>query len=682
MGRFFKTARPKDIDYSFKFPLQALARAMNKKDEQVDNTFNELDEVEASLNEQKNKTASTLGKGMYDTKDKEDYNAEMQNIETEIDKITNKISSDPLGNNASKDIRTLRTNVSSNFKSGKLYHFNKNAGLIDDFVKNNKSKDPVLVNTILESSKNKWGGTINEKGGFNTIDLPSTVYDMNVSDASIKYAKLIDPYSESKDRITGTIDSMKNNKEVVGTIAQELEYGLLKDNDGFIIDGSVLSPDEKEVVINDKIKELAIKSVNKTKKKYKTTKSSSKKIKEADKKYNGIDITNELKKSATVSNIHGSVESYRNKIKNTTGEDVTSYQTTLEMIDFKTKVLENTNSNMSSKMESTIESVVLQEQLKQADAFVIKQAKENPLVDISNPEIVNQLQQQFFDEIPKKSTMVLMDGWAKEMTNGMKTEINKQLSAVPQSHLNTITLQSEAHPELNGKSVDELKESGIVGSVVSKDSKKEYKTKLESLKNIEDLGSVKDVKEIKSKVDGEDVRIIEYTVVDDDDAGDYANDDYSEEISGDRRKVIIPMEKVEKDNFKLTTTNAIPTQVIDANGHGKIRLEATYNDKKISVYVNDNELKIPGIMKAKNYRPAPENGRVQPTNKETLVAQRMYNTAKSGLGNGKSINLPNGSILKKTAGGKMMLSYTDATGQNIELTDEVYILSYILNSSI
>jgi hypothetical protein len=228
MGRFYKTARAQQIDYGMKLPLKYMAAAVANKDAQIDDTLSKEQALKAALMQQRNASKTTMGRGGYLPSEAETYKQEINKYQEQIDDISTKIKGDLFNSyqqNAS--IADLTTDIQSSMTTGNLSVLQANMETSQNFWKKNKDVSPDIAQAIYDKSISEWGKSINDDGTYNMLEFPTTIYDSDINIIIKDEAKGIDPYRKSSEREQLTMANVGQNKELINTLYQNLNVGLL-----------------------------------------------------------------------------------------------------------------------------------------------------------------------------------------------------------------------------------------------------------------------------------------------------------------------------------------------------------------------------------------------------------------------------------------------------------------------
>ncbi len=573
MGRHYKSSKPQMIDYGIKFPLDALAMAVKSKDSAISDNYSALDELKLEMLEQKNASKTSAGKGnSIGGTDRETYDKIMSNYDTKIDQVTNNMSKDLMNTGkAMKDIRNLGTDMSANFRSGDLNQLNRNAATAQTFLKENKDKDPMLVNAILNKQLTGFN-SINKDGTYNTLELPPTVFDADIQTKTRQYAKDANVYDTPEAREIKTVSSMMNNKDLYSTIKQQFEYGLILDSDGVPVDFSNMEYVEKRQYIENEMKRHA-KSAIKNTQKPNTSNKKTDAEKKAEKKYSGIASYNLDGKGIQVKGFGMLVNEYAED------HSITQYDANIAMIaKYEKELPETTNAKDKMRLSGLLFQAMFHKNA--AD----KTSNDDPYN--SHKSSAN-AKQEYYERLQDTRTSGHMESW-ESMTNGQQAAISKPLANYLTNNKSAwakLKIQS-SNPELNNNSLNELIDSGKVGE--TEDPKdiaaiKKMKKGLEAIMGIKDV-KTENVKDgVKIIFDANGVEKGSYTI-----GNLNVDNNYVSEKNG-KFSITLPLGTKKTDNFKLNPNSVRPLMMMDIDGNGRWAIDVEYNGRSEKIYFSNDK---------------------------------------------------------------------------------------------
>lgn len=192
MGRYFRTASPRHIDYWYRPPLEAMERATMKVDKRTDAMLNSIDNLDLYLQKkkaEKGSSSSSASIGVnYTPADAQQAQAKISKYEEQIDNLAKGLIGDVLnpGKYETK-YRELRSDIRQDILGGELAAYAQNKEAFDTWKKSMKDAkvDPMLASAMSAQVMNKFasqkGTNYNsETGEYNTIELPNVVdFDFN-----------------------------------------------------------------------------------------------------------------------------------------------------------------------------------------------------------------------------------------------------------------------------------------------------------------------------------------------------------------------------------------------------------------------------------------------------------------------------------------------------------------------
>lgn len=234
MSRYYKTARPQNIDYAFRLPTNLLAKVVQSKDAAIDRTYGELEKMELSLAKQKDST-SKIGQGMYLSPDEEANMERMKYHEDRISEIGEKLRSDPFSYGTLQgDISDARGDIRSDFLYGGLAKQHENYAYVKQWTKD-MDKDGIdreYQNRVLQQEmtrKDGWGNTNYdpETGGYSDIEdyLPKSLFNETFQDMADEYGKQVKNRTNPIGIQKNIASSMMADDDVYAIYKEQLKYG-------------------------------------------------------------------------------------------------------------------------------------------------------------------------------------------------------------------------------------------------------------------------------------------------------------------------------------------------------------------------------------------------------------------------------------------------------------------------
>jgi hypothetical protein len=588
MGRFYKTAKPQNLDYAFRFPTHLLAAAVAKKDREINETMDEAEKLSTYVNEQKNKTKSSIGRGLYLPGDSENYENEVSGFEQEIDAVTKSIVDNPFQSYKQKGgIRDIRSRITSSLSTGNLHTFNKNFNTAKEWLDKNKDISTPLKNRAYQQAVDKWKGSIKDDGNYNDLSnfLPPVLYDADVKETALEYAGKTEKTRNVNIRAGLIATNLIDDENITSTVWQKLEYGLLTDATGKVIDPVGLTPEEKSQIVKEDIISTATNAANLTQHTPKVDKPRN--VKEGDKSYMGTGSTSNKAGTGLTQNTQIANIKNRYPEAKTLSEAIVFENSRLDTI------LANPDLSGANQVKYTIEKGLLENKVANAHDYAVKQIEKakqtmsfRPNIDQRpdqlSDDMLNAMFVKYTDEyLAKADTQKIVDAtaqWSKNFTKNEQKQVVEDVKTIinDESLFNDKVLKS-SRLEIDGQSFQTMLENGGIKPNITNESKKTdaiIAAKEESLPGQENNV----VAEVSS--DGKQW-IVKYVDIEGNNAQlDPVDIKYGEGYS----------------NFKLTTSEPIPTKNMDDQGNTMFRIGAMYKgkDDKImkptSLYVSSADI--------------------------------------------------------------------------------------------
>ncbi len=657
MGRFYKSARPQNVDYAAEFPLAALANAVNKKDEAIDLNYDAYEEVKASMAKQQAGVLKNKAQGSFLPGDAESYANEMNDYEAQMSEIAQSMVDDPMNTGgAMKQIRKVGSNLSNSMMYGNLAELNTNAAKVTTFLNQNKNKEQAVVKGIINSEVTGHK-TINEDGSYNELTLPSEVYDGDIYDIATSSAKSVDPYAGTKVRAGIVAEDLSKDEDLMNTINQKLEFGMLKDADGTTIDPTNFTAAEKQAVIDAKLQELVDFGVGKTAKAYKP--SSAKKTKGEELYIGDIPIKHEDGKGAMVKTTTSKIDNYA---KN---NGVSNYIATKNLMGANTEIINNEAMSDYNVTTAKFENAIYNNILNEVNTKVLPP-------NVTNEQAA-EIENDYFKTLPQVRQPGNQDSWSTLTTKDEHAVISKSLNEFSKNTvaIDRLTIYSN-DKKTNNKTIGGLKSDGTFHKLEDPATKKKNKEFVETLDNLIVNGKNVDVQYSVSKENGDPFTNI---TLEFDDYEDFMsklaeeNNELHEKIKtleiyegfDNPNKITItePMNISDKENFNLDWSTAKPSQMADDNGNGRWAVVGDLNGEAQTFYFSDNDINIPAYNDVINRHEigytAEGKSYEKPSNKENNVAKRLFNEYKFSKTT-EPVEI-GGAVLKSDMNGEIILEF-------------------------
>lgn len=584
MARYYKQAQPQFIDYSITAPAEMLMSVIQEKDKQTDEVLALNEAVKTTLKTREEAGKSGLGQGGYLSGDEDRYSNVISGFEGEIDTISKEILKNPFEANKYRNkIGDVRGRVSASISAGELYNMNKNYTTAQEFIENNKGKDPATVAAIYKKTMDEFGSTYDDEGKAQRLSFPGMVYDEKLNKRAESYAKAQgDKKANQENRIDLVLTSMMNDHDIYNTVAQRLDYGMIKDKNGSIIDASGMEIEEKNVIIRDAMKwdaELAVAN----------TQQRPDKPKGADKKplvATGTEGKSRRGTGVTVSSSIGTATIDYPKLS--VSEAVTKSISDYDVI------ISNPATSKIELLDANIEKGILQSELAAAQSYADKKMESFSFIrddsqGTSSSTAKEQYKNEYLSNRGISETASQEYGWNENYTTTDQKQIEEDLKNFfgNKARMQNAYFASTS-PDLNGIQLkttwQELEDNTTlertIAAVNGKKVVKGYLKQTESwLHEREKLGEISNLESVKDKNRWTFTYKVIKPAIESVEIKDKVNTETYNIVYGEGY-----------DNFEWTGTEILPTKTSDKDGNVYFKKDAIFNGEAIEMLISSNQV--------------------------------------------------------------------------------------------
>ncbi|MHA1197770.1 MAG: hypothetical protein ACTSQF_00235 [Candidatus Heimdallarchaeaceae archaeon] len=605
-GRFYKTARAQHMDYAMKYPSELLFKAIAKKDAEIDQEIQSTEQIRQGLMAQEAKAKGSLGRGMYPQQDEEDYKAEVGGFEAEIGEITQSIYDDAYGKSRMREISDVRSRVAASMTTGNLAMFNKNFNAGRDFLETNKDIDPAIVAAAYKEGIDNWGKTIDDKTGeYRTLKFRDNLQDADIPNEAYDWARGTSNTLGTANRTALTEANLKNDRDVMRTLWQNAELGLLPITEGTGKDMKVIAPqdaseEQMRIAIDKEIKRQADLAVATT---MKYEKVSGKKPKEdktvyaPDRAYISPEGTGLTRQSVA----GRAIELGRANGATSNEEAIQLYKQEVD------KLLASGNVTSGAQyFELMMKSAVLEEYITIGKTLL---SADN--IPTDNPNIIKiSKREQYFDALTANNTIPVVGGWGDRFEKEIYTQAVKSVNNFikDKSRFNNTPLEDNMG-RFNGKSPNDMIDSGVIRPLI--ENPKYIKAIKEKL--FDDYAVNVDNMKL-SKKNGKHILILyaDKGYIDSDEklenklnSSGYDVEEMSSPSDVPSYRIEVPLPELvvsatEYENFEILDAEPIPTLTVNSKGGNYFRKPAVLDGEIIDLYIDAEAVGDNDYLEAEN----------------------------------------------------------------------------------
>ncbi len=228
MGRYYRTANPRHIDYMFKQPVKLLSQLSNQIEKRTDLLLSDINSARNyGVNNGTTGKKSDINTQALAGADQDYANEMISQYDEVFNTLSNEIASNPTDYASTKSkFNNVRTSLRSDLISGNFAKLGMKKAFVDDYRKK-MIKDNKIPANVVDMVVSKHLFDYNNVGGFRTgqnieESLPTDIPVYN-HDNALKSAKRMNDVTSSN-AVYKSVDEALNNNDIIGSTKFIWEY--------------------------------------------------------------------------------------------------------------------------------------------------------------------------------------------------------------------------------------------------------------------------------------------------------------------------------------------------------------------------------------------------------------------------------------------------------------------------